>query len=185
MPDQASPMHRHPQHMSSTLQRTRNKSIFCGCTPYLLRTYAVNVGTMKRNKNILTTAVSVKNIAPVEILRPNRTEAYCIRTLRVVYLKMPTRNAGIVNKTFLFESAFRIIEVIPRGIFIDHRPWGVDSSPETFKMGVFCSVFLTGWGMSQSRNRHSMTDPMAIVAGIQGEMSVVTDARKEAISSAM
>jgi hypothetical protein len=30
-----------------------------------------------------------------------------------------------------------------------------------------------------------MTDPMAIVAGIQGEMSVVTDARKEAISSAM
>lgn len=133
----------------------------------------------------MTTAVSVKNIAPVEIFRPNRTEAYCMSTFRVVYLKIPTRNAGIVNRIFLFESASRSIGAIPRGIFVGARPCGADSSFETLKIGAFCSVFLAGCGMTQSRIRHRITDPMAILAGIQGEISVVMDATNEAISSAI
>jgi hypothetical protein len=60
----------------------------------------------------------------------------------------------------------------------------VDSSPEVSNIGGLISVFKSGRGMSQSRSRHKMTDAMAMPAGIHGEMSMVTDATNEAISSA-
>jgi hypothetical protein len=123
-------------------------------------------------------------MAPVEIFRLNRIEAYCIRTFRVVYLNMPTRKTGIVNRTLVFESApmrlstERLLFEVPELLAVSSS--GISNGRVKL---VIESNF--GRGMSQSKSRHKRTEPMAMPHGIQGDISMVTDARKEASSSAI
>jgi len=108
--------------------------------------------------------------------------------LSIAYLKIPTRKTGITSSVFRLERA----ELTPltnwdfEGAFISvfkeliSSPVGVSGGIAEYGL----SENLRGSGMTARIPKHVITDPMAKPQGIQGEISMVTEAIKDATSSA-
>jgi hypothetical protein len=94
---------------------------------------------------------------------------------------MPTRKTGIVRRMLGFE-----IRVRRRDIAEGFAGAGEsESSKRIGDWGASEGGFeLLGSGMTARRIKHNITEPIARLQGIHGEISVVTDATNEAISSA-
>jgi hypothetical protein len=101
---------------------------------------------------------------------------------------MPTRKTGITSKVFRFERA----EITPSTEWDFRRVFEfrveVSASSAVGSGGMSRKESgrdVRGSGMTASNTKHRITDPIARPHGIQGEISVVTDAMKDATSSAM
>lgn len=121
-------------------------------------------------------------MAPFEIFNWNRTEAYCIRIFKVVYLKMPTRKTGIVSRILLLEN--KLNRVSTKRPFFEDSELRVVSLEFPNNGAEFIQIFDFGCGIIQSKSRQEITDAMAVPDAIQGDVSIVTDAKTEARSSA-
>jgi hypothetical protein len=97
---------------------------------------------------------------------------------------MPTRNTGMVSNMSIFDIA--LMRLVTGSLFAWFTKVLFSSSRITGGpiVQVLISTPMLGAGMSQSKARQKMIDPIAMPHGSQGEKSIVTDARKEAISSA-
>jgi hypothetical protein len=136
---------------------------------------------------------------------PNWTDAYCIKILSVVYLKIPTRKTGNINRMFVLDSALRMPSA--KGDFAKvHGPLG----PSSFIGFGESTLRIRRSGMNRSSIKHSTSEPKAKPHGIykmgqrtldmgsitesplsienktltQGEMSIVTEAMNDPRSSA-
>jgi hypothetical protein len=95
---------------------------------------------------------------------------------------MPTRNTGMVSNMSIFDIA--LMRLVTGCLFAWFTKVLFSSSRIPGDPIVLISTPMLGAGMSQSKARQKMIDPIAMPHGSQGEKSIVTDARKEAISSA-
>jgi hypothetical protein len=150
---------------------------------------------MSRNNTMLTTAVQEYTLAAFETYQslatqkhdvkklpltrmPNWTEAYCISMLSVVYLKIPTRKTGTTNRAFRFENA-------PRSRFKERSDISWTEFPPSSSFGTCWSLIdRRKFGMRRSNSKHSTIAPIAKPQGIQGEISIVTEAIHDPASSA-
>ena len=82
-------------------------------------------------------------------------------------------NNVIVTRMFVFDRNVR------RRGFV-----GVGELESVERIGDSRGFELLGSGMTARRIKHNITEPIARLQGIHGEISVVTDATNEAISSA-
>lgn len=117
----------------------------------------------------------------MDIFCLKRTWAYCMRMLRVVYLRIPTRKTGIVNRTFLFDATLRIRFNVEKTM--DSSGRGSNPSPSIPDSESGFGDF--PFGITESTAKHERTETNDKVQGIQGEISVVTVAINDATISAI
>jgi hypothetical protein len=123
----------------------------------------------------------------VEIFRPNRTDAYCIKKLRVVYLKIPTRKTGNVRRTFREDRAeSRPSTLTCLVVFAGSISTSLVLTSDIASRAFTASLTdIRGGGMIIRSAKQEITADIASPHGIHGEMSSVSEAVADAMSSAI